>query len=222
MKYRKMFDYITADTHFAHNNINTYEPSRISKAQMKGYRIFDKYMIDEWNDKVKDNDNILHLGDVAFKEGYLEAKKLKGNITLLIGNHDKFKHIDYYRSLGWKIIDTLKIELKDISENERYEFNNLLYRMANQNGHNLTAGLVAEYNGKRILFSHFPVFNDNPYDDKYKVTTNILEELYLLFDCYMNIHGHTHSAGAKEKFCESACLEMNDFKLVRLEQLLGK
>lgn len=60
------FDFITADTHFGHININLYEPSRISKAQMEDFRDFDEYMIDEWNDTVSNNDAVLHLGDFAF------------------------------------------------------------------------------------------------------------------------------------------------------------
>ena len=56
-----IFNYITADTHFGHTNINLYEPTRMSKAQMEGYDTFDEYMIDIWNDTVRDNDKILHL-----------------------------------------------------------------------------------------------------------------------------------------------------------------
>lgn len=217
-----MFDYVTADTHFGHIHINVYEPTRMGKAQMEGYDYFDEYMIDEWNDTVKETDNILHLGDFAFKDGYIQAKKLKGNITLLIGNHDKPTHLDYYRSLGWRIIDSIEVELENISKNELSEFNNILHRISNKNEHKLTAALVTEYEGKRVLFSHFPVFDDNEYDQKYKATTSVLEELYILFDCEVNIHGHTHSAGAKEKFCKSTCLELNNFKIVSLKEFLQR
>jgi calcineurin-like phosphoesterase family protein len=210
-----MFDYITADTHFGHIHINVYEPTRMGKAQTEGYDYFDEYMIEEWNEIVKEDDKILHLGDFAFKDGYLQAKKLKGNITLLIGNHDKPAHLDYYRSLGWRVIDSIEVQLENMSEKEHHEFKSILNQISNKKEHKLTAALITEYDSKRILFSHFPVFDDNPYDEKYKATTSVLEELYILFNCEINIHGHTHSAGAKEKFCKSACLELNNFKLIK-------
>jgi calcineurin-like phosphoesterase family protein len=209
-------NYITADTHFGHIHINTYEPSRMGKAQMEGYDYFDHYMIDAWNETVKENDTVLHLGDFAFKDGYKVAKKLKGKITLIKGNHDRSKHLEYYRNLGWRIIDSIEVNLESISTEEQSGYEEILKRVSNSKEHKLTAALITEFNGKRILFSHFPVFDDNPYDVKYKATTSVLEELYILFNCELNIHGHTHSAGAKEKFCKSACLELNDFKLLKV------
>lgn len=214
------YDYITADTHFGHTNINTYEPSRIIKAQMEGYDYFDHYMVGEWNDKVKPNDNVIHLGDFAFKDGYKIAKKLNGTVALLKGNHDREKHLEYYRSLGWRIIDSIEVEVASMSNKEKVGLKNLQVKIANSKEHKLTAALVVELNGQRVLLSHFPVFDNNPYDEKYKTTSDVLEELYIIFDCKLNIHGHTHSAGAKEKFCKSACLELNDFKLLELENIL--
>lgn len=102
------YNYITADTHFGHTNINLYEPSRVSKAQTEGYDTFDEYMIDTWNDTVRDNDEVLHLGDFAFKDNYKIAEKLKGNITLIVGNYDKKEHIIFYKKLGWKIYNVPK------------------------------------------------------------------------------------------------------------------
>lgn len=214
------FEYITADTHFGHIHINTYEPSRMGKAQMEGYDYFDHYMIDEWNDRVTPSDNVLHLGDVAFKDGYKIANKLKGNVTLIRGNHDRGKHLEYYRSLGWRIIDSIEVELANMRSEEDAGLKGLRAKIANSKEHKLTAALVAELNGQKILFSHFPVFDNNPYDEKYKTTTDALEEVYMLFNCTLNIHGHTHSAGAKERFCKSACLELNDFKLLELQNIL--
>lgn len=208
-----MFDYITADTHFGHTNINLYEPSRVSKAQMEGYKNFDEYMIDTWNETVKEDDTVLHLGDFAFKDGYEVAKKLKGNITLIIGNHDKPKHIEYYNQLGWKIIEGIVLDIdnsKELLKSTQYKFS------PEQMNNRLLSCIVTDINGQRVMFSHFPVFDDNPYDKKFSEITNILEEVYVTAECDMNIHGHTHSAGAKEQFCKSACLELNEFKLIEL------
>ncbi len=67
-------------------------------------------MIDTWNDTVRDNDEVLHLGDFAFKDNYKIAEKPKGNITLIVGNHDKKEHIIFYKKLGWKIIENIYLK----------------------------------------------------------------------------------------------------------------
>jgi len=66
---------------------------------------------------------------------------------------------------------------------------------------------------KRVIFSHFPIFDDNPYDKKYSIITTILEYIFKETQCNINIHGHTHSKIAKENFCKSACLELNNFEI---------
>ena len=204
------FNYITADTHFGHININLYEPSRMSKAQMEGYDSFDEYMIDTWNETVNEDDNILHLGDFAFKDDYKIAEKLKGNITLVIGNHDKKEHLIFYKKLDWKIIDKITLEIPK----PHLILNKLKKEFTKEELDNyLLTCLVCDVNNQRVMFSHFPVFDNNPHDKKYSKITKILEYIFKETKCEINYHGHTHSAGAKEKFCKSACLELNDFKL---------
>jgi len=171
-------DYITADTHFGHINISTYEPSRVAKAQMEGYDDYDCYMADEWNCTVGEGESVLHLGDVAFKDGFKIAKKLKGNVTLIKGNHDKSKHLEYYRLLGWKIIDSIEVELASMSKREKAGLKRLQTKIANSKEKHLVCALVAELNGQRVLFSHFPVFDNNPYDEKYKTTVDFTRSFH--------------------------------------------
>jgi len=195
---------IIADTHFCHTNLLKHEPKRIEKMQMEGYKNFDNFLVDRLNLEINKNDNVLHLGDVAFKDGYKYAKKLNGNFTLIIGNHDKKIHIDFYKSIGWKVIEDIQIEVDHNINNQLKRFNpNILAK---------TACLIKDINNKRILFSHYPIFNDNPYDEKYKPITEILEFLFYSLNCDINIHGHTHSYQINNNRCINACLEVNDFK----------
>ena len=191
----------------------------MGKAQMEGYDYFDEYMIDTWNETVNEDDNILHLGDFAFKDAYKVAGKLKGNVTLIVGNHDKPKHITFYKELGWRVIDNIALEIEN-KEDIYTQLENKFYR--EKLNHKLLACLIKDINNTRVMFSHFPVFDDNPYDEKYKEFTDILEELYIISDCDINIHGHTHSAGAKENFCKSACLELNDFRILNVQEVVNK
>jgi calcineurin-like phosphoesterase family protein len=210
------FDYVTADTHFGHTNILLYESSRLQKMMIEGYDSFDEYMIEVWNDTIKPNDKILHLGDFAFANGYKTAKELKGDVTLLVGNHDKKEHINFYKKLDWKIIDKITLDIPkphivmNTLENEftKEELNNPLL-----------ACLVCDTKDKRIMFSHFPIFDNNPYDKKYSKITKVLEYIFKETKCDINIHGHTHSHKAKESFCKSACLELNDFNFLTKEDI---
>ena len=123
------FDYIIADTHFGHDAMLKHETKRTEKMKEERYNHFDKMMIDLWNKSIDKDSSILHLGDFALKEGYLQANKVQGNIT------------------------------------------------------------------------------------------SILERIYELAGCKINIHGHTHSQGSKMDFCKSACIELNNFKPLSMKDV---
>ena len=65
-------------------------------------------LITNWNNVVKPNDTVFHLGDFAFGGSYIwnnVLSRLNGNIHLILGNHDekniregymaKFKYVGY-------------------------------------------------------------------------------------------------------------------------------
>ena len=87
-------NYYIADTHFGHDNIR-----KLSNRPFNSVEEMDKTIIDNWNSKVTDNDDVYILGDFSFKGGdpieYL--KKLRGRKHLIIGNHDNklLKNPDY-------------------------------------------------------------------------------------------------------------------------------
>ena len=203
---------IISDTHFGHTNILQYEPIRIQKAKMEGYKNFDRFLIDWLNKYIKKDDEVLHLGDVAFEDNFTLAKKLNGKITLIKGNHDKDKHIEFYKSIGWKVIEDIKIEVEDF---DKSYLEYLKYKY-DKKTLSRTACLIKDINNKRILFSHYPVFNDNPYDEKYKKITELLKEVFNICNCDINIHGHTHSYCVNDKRCINACLEVNDFNPLKI------
>jgi len=119
--------FIIADTHFGHRNILVHEPGRLQKARIEEYEDFDRFLIDWLNSYISKDDKVLHLGDVAFKNGYKLAKKLNGKITLIKGNHDKDRHIEFYKSLGWEIIEGVRIEA-NIEEEIKTYIDSMKYR----------------------------------------------------------------------------------------------
>lgn len=78
-------NYYIADTHFGHDNIR-----RLANRPFDSVEEMDRTMIDNWNARVTDGDDIYILGDFSFKSkdplSYLRI--LKGNKHLIIGNHD--------------------------------------------------------------------------------------------------------------------------------------
>ena len=215
--------HIIADTHFGHANISTHEPIRKVKAYENGFSNVDDLMVSNWNQIVKPDDTVIHLGDLAFKYPNLSelAGTLNGKKILLVGNHDKAKDIETLRECGWQIIDEAVIAI-----DEKKKAASVLQRLErgfklSEKEKRLLCCFVGDIDGRRIMLSHFPVFDDNPYDAKYKPITKALDYLYTELMCDLNIHGHTHSHGAKEPFCISACVELTDFKPRMLRYFLN-
>lgn len=95
--------YFTADLHFGHENIIAH-----CGRPFAGVEEMDKTLIDNWNSRVTDRDDIYIVGDLSFRSAesirnYL--KKLSGKKHLIVGNHDKtwMKGIEldrYFESVG--------------------------------------------------------------------------------------------------------------------------
>lgn len=79
--------YFTSDTHFGHTNIIKY----CNRPFMDAGEM-DREIIRIWNETVKPEDTIYHLGDVAFTSPE-RAKHilscLNGHKVLILGNHDR-------------------------------------------------------------------------------------------------------------------------------------
>jgi calcineurin-like phosphoesterase family protein len=91
--------FFIADTHFGHRNIIRFE-------QTKPFRPFetieehDEELIRRWNEVVKPNDVVWHLGDVAFgKKALALCARLNGSKRLIMGNHDAYptrRYLEYF------------------------------------------------------------------------------------------------------------------------------
>lgn len=91
--------WFTADTHFGHRNVISYENRPFASTEE-----MDETMIENWNNTVHPNDLIFHLGDVHFLKAS-EADKLKvlnGRKILILGNHDRATKT-HYNKLGYDV-----------------------------------------------------------------------------------------------------------------------
>ncbi len=81
--------YYIADPHFFHENLNT-------KMDCRGFEsaeAMNQYMLEQWNKKVRKNDEVVILGDLSWgkaEETNELLERLHGRLYLIQGNHDKF------------------------------------------------------------------------------------------------------------------------------------
>ena len=87
--------WFTSDTHFFHEQSFIYEPRGFTTAMEMNEAI-----VERWNEVVKEEDTVYHLGDVLM--GHYDVnilKRLNGNIFLISGNHDSLRKIsDIYET----------------------------------------------------------------------------------------------------------------------------
>lgn len=80
--------YYIADQHFYHKNLL----KRIDKRPFDTIEEMNQHMIDQWNSKVKDNDEVYILGDFSVGNGEQTSqilRELRGIKYLIVGNYDK-------------------------------------------------------------------------------------------------------------------------------------
>ena len=100
--------FFTSDTHFGHINIIKY-----CNRPFETIEEHDEEIIKRWNNKVKEDDIVFHLGDVGFchpKKIHEYLERLNGHIYLVIGNHDWRSII---KQQSWRFEDmTQQINMK--------------------------------------------------------------------------------------------------------------
>lgn len=103
--------YFIADTHFGHENI-----IRLCNRPFKDVKEMNTYMFQAWNARVKDEDTVYILGDLAFKTNIDDTIKLihglKGKKYLIKGNHDgKNLKNDKFKELFEGVYDIYNLAL---------------------------------------------------------------------------------------------------------------
>lgn len=201
--------YIVSDLHLGHKTILDFEPTRFGQMKKDGFINHEEWLIHRWNSVVSDDDTVLCLGDFAFNniDGY--SKMLKGNKILILGNHDSrtFKN----KTKEWHVIDGMFIHKK-----------NFIYKVLNDDV--MFSCIIKELGNSRILFSHYPVYNDNDIyqhrDEKIKKRIETFNELFIKESCDLNIHGHLHSGTNSFFYSKSASIENTNFQPIQLRELL--
>ncbi len=109
--------YVISDTHFGHSNVIEYGRRPFSScAEM------DDFMVTAWNETVRDQDIVYHLGDVYFHNGFEALPKLKGRKRLVLGNHDdpkdKYLYSSFQQISAWRMFPEFGILLTHVPVHE--------------------------------------------------------------------------------------------------------
>ena len=89
--------FLVSDTHFGHAGVCRFLREDGTKLRpWDSPEEMDEEMIKRWNETVRPNDKVYHLGDVVINRKALKTLgRLNGEKVLIKGNHDIFKLIDY-------------------------------------------------------------------------------------------------------------------------------
>ena len=90
--------FLVSDTHFGHKGVCHFTRNDgVTKLRpWDTAEEMDEAMVSAWNDRVRPNDKVYHLGDCVINRKALKIfDRLNGDKVLIRGNHDIFKDTDY-------------------------------------------------------------------------------------------------------------------------------
>jgi calcineurin-like phosphoesterase family protein len=90
--------FLVSDTHFGHTGVCRFVRSDgVTKLRpWDDPQEMDEAMIERWNERVRPNDKVYHLGDVVINRKALATlARLNGDKVLIRGNHDIFRDEEY-------------------------------------------------------------------------------------------------------------------------------
>jgi len=89
--------FLVSDTHFGHTGVCRFTNKDGSKMRpWTDPDEMDEEMVKRWNETVRPNDKVYHLGDVVMNRKALKImSRLNGDKVLIRGNHDIFRDDDY-------------------------------------------------------------------------------------------------------------------------------
>ena len=90
--------FLVSDTHFGHAGVCRFmRNDGVTKLRpWDNPEEMDEFMVKAWNERVRPNDKVYHLGDVVINRKALSTlARLNGDKVLIRGNHDIFRDDEY-------------------------------------------------------------------------------------------------------------------------------
>ena len=120
--------FLTSDTHFGHAGVCRFLTAEGEKLRpWTDPAEMDEEMVKRWNETVKPNDKVYHLGDVVINRRALTIMhRLNGDKVLIKGNHDIFdmkEFTPYFRDIrGYHVMNGMILSHIPIHENQMGRF----------------------------------------------------------------------------------------------------
>ena len=103
--------FVISDTHFGHTKTWA-EFKREDGTPMRPFTSteeMDETMVNNWNNTVRPEDHIYHLGDVVIGRKHLQIiRRLNGHKRLVLGNHDIFT-VEEYLDVGFEKVYGVRV-----------------------------------------------------------------------------------------------------------------
>ena len=91
--------FLVSDTHFGHAGVCRFTHPKDPTVKLRPWTDpdeMDEEMVKRWNETVRPNDKVYHLGDVVINRKALKTlARLNGDKVLIRGNHDIFRDDEY-------------------------------------------------------------------------------------------------------------------------------
>jgi calcineurin-like phosphoesterase family protein len=121
--------FLTSDTHFGHLGVCKFTQSDgVTKLRPWDHPDqMDEEMVRRWNETVRPNDKVYHLGDVVINRKALKTlARLNGDKVLIKGNHDIFRleeYTPYFRDIrAYHVMNGMILSHIPVHESNLYRF----------------------------------------------------------------------------------------------------
>jgi calcineurin-like phosphoesterase family protein len=120
--------FLVSDTHFGHAGVCRFLRDDGTKLRpWDDPEEMDEEMIRRWNETVRPNDKVYHLGDVVINRKALKTlARLNGDKVLIKGNHDIFRldeYTEYFRDVrGYHVMNGMILSHIPVSESSLGRF----------------------------------------------------------------------------------------------------
>ena len=199
--------YLTTDTHLGHENM-----IRICNRPSN----FSDIILENWRKTITVDDTVIHLGDSAFRDNYLEElKNCPGKKILVKGNHDSKSAFHYMQYFDF-VCNRFLIRIESI---------NILFSHQPQWFHDYHINIHGhQHNLSREDFSclHLPLAIENmgyefiPMDDKFIKTLHYWNNNPQTIESIMNLHQDKLPLSDKDLYGFDANKEKHEWRIYRL------
>lgn len=195
----------TSDQHWSHRNIIKYcnRPFDFNAPDCV-YRM-NEMMISRWNEKIRPNDTVFFLGDMAFVKGaqYLDkiVIRLNGEIHWILGNHDDRRLVERVAKTCPHIVEVIDHTVLGDCLLVHYP---------------VKESLLSEYDGVESL-----PFRIQRMKDKLLQQNNRIKRLQVQTGAKYVVHGHIHNS-VKDNYPGhfNVSADVHDFYPVNFEDIV--